>query len=134
MSHAAAYALALLAALLFGAAAPAGKPLLASLHPVQLAGLLYLGAALGVAPVLIARRRLRPVWRADRPTRLRLGGAILAGGVVGPVLLLLGLDRAGAASVSLWLTATAALAPLDAGADAVLGALALGALAYGASI
>jgi hypothetical protein len=44
-------ALALASAALFGAATPASKALLADLSPFQLAGLLYLGAALGVAPV-----------------------------------------------------------------------------------
>ena len=42
---------ALLAAMLFGAAAPTSKPLLTSISPFQLAGLLYLGAALGVFPL-----------------------------------------------------------------------------------
>jgi hypothetical protein len=40
---------ALLAAALFGAATPASKVLLMGLTSFQLAGLLYLGAALGVA-------------------------------------------------------------------------------------
>src|SRR5947209_19444260 len=47
----AAPALGLLSALLFGAATPAGKMLLGDFTPFQLAGLLYLGAAAGVAPV-----------------------------------------------------------------------------------
>ena len=47
---------ALLSALLFGAATPAGKLLLAELDPIQLAGWLYLGAALGLAPAVLRKR------------------------------------------------------------------------------
>jgi len=105
-------AIALLSAALFGAATPASKWLLASLTPLQLAGLLYLGAAAGVLPVLLAQRSL-PVPRT-RSGVARLLGAIGFGGVLGPVLLLLGLSLASAASVALWLN-------LELAATAVLG-------------
>ncbi len=95
--------LALTAALLFGAATPISKALLGGLSPFQLAGLLYLGAALGLAPRLLLGRRLRPIWRANRRTRALLGGAVLLGGVAGPLALLFGLRLAAAASVALWL-------------------------------
>ncbi len=91
----------LLAAALFGASSPAAKALLTSTPPLLLAGLLYLGAALGTLPFALrggsraARRRPANV--------LRMGGVVLFGGVLGPCLLLLGLARAPAASVSLWL-------------------------------
>ena len=49
--------LAILSALLFGAATPISKALLSILTPFQLAGLLYLGAAAGLLPVLVAQRR-----------------------------------------------------------------------------
>jgi hypothetical protein len=42
--------LALISAALFGSATPASKILLDSFAPIQLAGLLYLGAAIGVSP------------------------------------------------------------------------------------
>lgn len=104
---------ALAAAGLSGAATPASKALLGDLSPFQLAGLLYLGAALGVAPIALRQGGVRLPGRGDRRNRLRLLGAILAGGVAGPVLLLLGLRLADAAAVSLWLNfelvATAAL-------------------------
>jgi len=96
-------ALALLAAALFGAGVPASKWLLAELSPFQLAGLLYLGAALGVAPAALRAGGLRLPRAGDR-SRLRLAGAVVAGGVAGPLLLLSGLRLAGAASVSLWLS------------------------------
>jgi drug/metabolite transporter (DMT)-like permease len=105
--------LALLSAALFGAATPASKALLTDLSPFQLAGLLYLGAALAVAPVAWGQGRLRLPAVNDRRNRIRLFGAVIAGGIAGPVLLLLGLRLAGAATVSLWLSfevvATAAL-------------------------
>jgi EamA-like transporter family len=43
--------LALISAALFGSATPASKILLDSFAPIQLAGLLYLGAAIGVMPL-----------------------------------------------------------------------------------
>ncbi len=94
---------ALVAALLFGAAAPLGKPLLSFLTDLQLAGLLYLGAALGVLVILLRERPVALPWRMPKKDALRLFGAILFGGVLGPVLLLAGLRMAAASSVSLWL-------------------------------
>ena len=95
--------LALLSALLFGAAAPAGKLLLAELDPIQLAGWLYIGAAIGVTPVVLRQRGVGSLGTIGRDNLLRLSGAILFGGVLGPIALLLGLQLASAASVSLWL-------------------------------
>ncbi|MDH3210959.1 MAG: DMT family transporter [Myxococcales bacterium] len=134
--------LGLVSALLFGASTPASKVLLADLTPFQLAGLLYLGAALGVAlPVALERRRALRV-RLDARNRARLAGAVFFGGVLGPVLLLMGLRTAAAASVSLILNlemaATAALGafvfrePLHrAGWIGVTGIVAAGALLSG---
>jgi drug/metabolite transporter (DMT)-like permease len=106
--------LAFISAVLFGAATPASKGLLVALSPFQLAGLLYLGAALGVVPVAGLRQVWRMPWRLNTANRWRLWGAVLAGGVAGPVLLLAGLKVASAASVSLWLN-------LELVATAVLG-------------
>jgi drug/metabolite transporter (DMT)-like permease len=93
--------LCLLAALLFGASTPAAKRLLAEFGPLTLAGLLYLGGALGVAPFV---RRGGSARLRRRPRELRLlAGAVVLGGIVGPVLLLAGLDRAPAGTTSLWL-------------------------------
>jgi len=95
--------LALLSAILFGAATPASKALLATLPPFQLAGLLYLGAALGALPLICRERSFSWPWRLDRKTGFTLMGAIGFGGLLGPVILLFGLRLASAASVSLWL-------------------------------
>lgn len=95
--------LALLSALLFGAATPASKVLLAGLDPIQLAGWLYLGAAVGVLPPILRSGGFTSPRQMDRKNRLRLLGAIVCGGILGPIALLFGLRLASAASVSLWL-------------------------------
>jgi drug/metabolite transporter (DMT)-like permease len=95
--------IALLSAMLFGAATPLSKPLLGELSSLQLAGFLYLGAAIGVLPLLYHERQFKLPTHMDRRTLLRLAGAILFGGILGPVLLLSGLRLVDAASVSLWL-------------------------------
>lgn len=112
------FAQALAAAALFGAATPVSKRLLADVSPQVLAGLFYAGAAVGLLPSMLrgsVRGRGIGLPR-DSPNRARLAGAVLFGGVLGPVLLLLGLDLARAASVAMLLnletTATAVLALL----------------------
>jgi len=95
--------LALLAAALFGASTPLSKGLLAVWTPQQLAGMLYLGAALGLAPALFFARAGSSFVHANRANVLRLAGSIAFGGVLGPILLLAGLRLASASSVSLWL-------------------------------
>jgi len=98
--------LALAAALLFGATAPLSKQLLGSVDPQLLAGLLYLGAGLGLAGIRFARNAIglssaeTPLRRADMPW---LAAVIAFGGILGPLLLMLGLQRTDAASGSLML-------------------------------
>lgn len=94
---------AVVSAALFGMAAPAGKVLLRDINPVFLAGLLYLGACAGLLPVMLAGREPGPRLRLDRANSIRLCGAVVLGGIAGPVLLLSGLRIASASSVSLWL-------------------------------
>jgi drug/metabolite transporter (DMT)-like permease len=98
--------LALASAVLFGASTPLAKILLGSIDPWLLAGLLYLGAGIGLAIVQLVGRALN---LAQSEARLRrddlpwLAAVILAGGVVGPVLLMLGLARVEAGNASLLL-------------------------------
>ncbi|MCA9729407.1 MAG: EamA family transporter, partial [Candidatus Eisenbacteria bacterium] len=75
----------LVAALLFGLSTPLSKALLGSIGPFTLAGLLYLGAALGVLPLAL-RESPQALWRVGRQ-RLMLAGAVLFGGGLGPVFL-----------------------------------------------
>lgn len=102
----------LVSALLFGAGAPTAKLLLGTTSPWLLAGLLYAGSGVGLGLFRLVRRapRVRPA-RADLAP---LAGAILAGGIAGPVLILLGLSHLPASGASLLLNAegvfTAALA------------------------
>jgi drug/metabolite transporter (DMT)-like permease len=100
------YALpALAAAALFGASTPLAKLLLGEVSPVVLAGLLYLGSGLGLALLLLARGFVRR-FREAKLTALDWGwlaGAIFAGGVVAPVLLLWGLAGSRASETSLLL-------------------------------
>lgn len=91
---------ALAAAFLFGASTPAAKTLAGDLHPVLLAGLLYAGSGAGLALWVLLARKRTGLRRADLPW---LGGAILAGGVAGPVLLMTGLASTSAANASLLL-------------------------------
>jgi drug/metabolite transporter (DMT)-like permease len=101
---------ALSAALLFGAAAPIAKRLLQTIDPWLLAGLLYLGSGLGL---WIYRRLVRASRvRLDRSDVLWFAGAVLAGGVIGPVLLMFGLTGMRAAEASLLLTAEGAFTAL----------------------
>ncbi|MBS0531830.1 MAG: DMT family transporter [Proteobacteria bacterium] len=99
-------ALALGSAVLFGASTPLSKILLGTVDPQLLAGLLYLGAGFGLAALHAGRSLLSqanteaPLRRADLPW---LALAIVSGGIVGPVLLMLGLARTDAASGSLLL-------------------------------
>lgn len=93
------------AAALFGASTPLAKLLVGELPPVLLAGLLYLGSGIGLLGYRVLRRRVvrmedAPIARADLPW---LAGAIVAGGIVGPVLLMLGLRTTSGASASLLL-------------------------------
>ncbi len=108
--------LAILAALLFGTSTPASKVLLGELSPLQLAGLLYLGAALGTAPVAWKDRRKKREGRVNARNLRRLAGAVFFGGVVGPILVLLALRSSTSASIALLLN-------LEMGATALLGVL-----------
>lgn len=93
----------LISAILFGAATPASKAMLDSLNAFQLAGLLYLGAAIAMGPVAIKEKYRHKMFSIASPDIRRLLGAIIFGGILGPVFLLWGLRLASASSVSLWL-------------------------------
>lgn len=93
----------LAAALLFGAGTPLAKLLLEQASPWLLAALLYLGSGLGLA-LLRVLRRAPPVVLPAGEARW-LAGAVLAGGVAAPVLLMMGLARLPASSASLLLNA-----------------------------
>lgn len=108
---------ALLSAALFGASTPFAKHLTGSVHPVMLAALLYLGSGLGLAVWFGVRKALAPaadtsVATLGVPDLPWLAGAILAGGVAGPVLLMIGLTITPASSASLLLNLEGVLTAL----------------------
>ncbi len=91
------------AAILFGVGTPLAKLLLDAVNPWLLAGLLYLGSGLGLKLYRLFIKA--PVVHLPRNERIWFGGAILSGGVVGPVLLMVGLSGMPASGTSLLLNA-----------------------------
>lgn len=95
-------------AVLFGMGTPFAKLLLGDLPPVALAGLLYLGAFVGLSLYDILRRTTSDqrevsksrLGRNDAPW---LAGAIVAGGIVAPISLMTGLTMISGFSASLLL-------------------------------
>lgn len=96
---------ALLSAALFGAGTPIAKLLLGEVSPWLLAGLLYTGSGAGLT-ILRLVRHAAPVRLRGRD-RVALAGAIGFGGILAPVLLLLGLSAMPASGASLLLNAEA---------------------------
>lgn len=98
--------LALASAILFGASAPLSKLLMGAIDPWLLAGILYLGAGLGLAIVHWGRQVIglpnveAPLQRSDLPW---LAAVVVFGGMLGPLLLMLGLSLTSASSGSLLL-------------------------------
>ena len=99
--------LAIASAALFGASTPFAKLLLGNgTNPWELAGLLYLGSGIGLGIVHAGRgllgltRTEAPLARADL---LWLALVVLFGGIIGPVLLMLGLTDTPASSAALLL-------------------------------
>ncbi|MDY7578939.1 EamA family transporter [Herbaspirillum sp. RTI4] len=91
------------AALLFGAGTPLAKLLLHAVNPWLLAGLLYLGSGLGLS--LYRYLSHAPAVKLPSNEAPWFAGAILAGGIIGPVLLMLGLNGMSASGASLLLNA-----------------------------
>ena len=88
-------------AVLFGVSAPAAKALLSNAEPLVLGAVLYLGAGLAmiaIRPVLPTEAREAPLRKSDVPVLLAM---TLAGAIVAPVLLLVGLQRVSAVTGSL---------------------------------
>ncbi len=102
--------IALASAVLFGLSTPVAKLLLGEVDPWILAGILYGGAGVGLSVVyLLGRRSEARLTSGELPF---LAGAVIAGGIVGPVLLLLGLTRVAASAASLLLTLEGVLTAL----------------------
>ena len=100
------------AAALFGASTPLAKLLVGDMSPVLLGGLLYLGSGVGLGLFRILRDK---GWQSsgmlpgEWPWLL---GAILFGGVIGPVALMVGLTSASGSAASLMLNLESVLTAL----------------------
>lgn len=90
---------------MFGASAPLAKLLLAHIDPVTLAALLYLGAAGALSAIGVVRGWARAPREAalTRGDLLPLAAIVALGGMLGPLLMLLGLERISALAGSLLL-------------------------------
>ena len=103
---------AIIASILFGASTPFAKLLVGEISPLMLSGLLYLGSGLGLGITRIIRDR---GWNESALTRQEwpwLFGAILFGGVLGPVALMFGLTVTNGSTASLLLNLEAVLTAL----------------------
>jgi drug/metabolite transporter (DMT)-like permease len=98
------------AAALFGAGTPFAKLLLGQTNPWMLAALLYLGSGAGLWLMRMARRS--PRAQLTRQELAWMAGAVVAGGMVGPVLLMTGLAHMPASGAALLLNMEGVLTAL----------------------
>jgi len=97
---------ALLAALFFGASAPIAKLLLGdNIAPIFLAAFLYLGSGTGTFLVRLTQRMRAKDVEADikQPDIKWLAGAIISGGILAPIILMISLQNTPASTASLLL-------------------------------
>ena len=106
----------LASAMLFGVSTPFAKILVGSVSPVMLSGLLYAASGLGLLLLLVSHRlsprHAAPVSMPRGKEWAWLAGAILLGGVVGPLALMYGLTTTAASTASLLLNMEAVLTAL----------------------
>src|SRR5512144_2055741 len=96
---------ALLAALFFGASAPISKLLLGDVPPVLMAAFLYLGSGTGISLIKLYQRLTSNQKEAGikSPDVILLAGAILSGGILAPIILMISLKNTPASTASLLL-------------------------------
>lgn len=95
-------------AVLFGISTPLAKLLIRDISPVGLAGLLYLGVFLGLAVYSVGKKvfgkkKVSQVPPLNKRDIGWLAGAIIAGGILAPICLFLGLSKISGYSASLLL-------------------------------
>ena len=98
----------IISATLFGISTPLTKLLVRDISPVALAGLLYLGAFIGLSLYSIDRKKRtvddsRQIASLEKKDVPWLAGAILTGGILGPISLMTGLTLVSGFSASLLL-------------------------------
>src|SRR5689334_7559622 len=96
---------ALLAALFFGASAPISRLLLGNVAPVLMAAFLYLGSGTGISLIKLYQRLTSNQKEAGirRPDVPWLAGAIISGGILAPIILMISLKNTPASTASLLL-------------------------------
>ena len=98
---------ALTAAIFFGASAPFAKLLLGDISPVYLAAFLYLGSGAGISLLKLSQRITRPSQQTEAGVKKAdikwLAGAIISGGVMAPIVLMVSLQNTPASTASLLL-------------------------------
>lgn len=98
---------ALLAALLFGASAPIAKLFLGDMEPIPLAAFLYLGSGIGLLGIQLYKRINQSSMESEAQIKRTdfgwLAGAVFAGGVAAPIVMLFSLRNTSAATASLLL-------------------------------
>jgi len=96
---------ALLAALFFGASAPVSKIFLGDVPPVLMAAFLYLGSGAGISLVKLYQRISKDQKEAGtrRADVKWLAGAIISGGILAPIVLMISLKNTPASTASLLL-------------------------------
>jgi drug/metabolite transporter (DMT)-like permease len=109
--------LAILAAVLFGITTPIAKRLLGEMSSIMLAGVLYLGSGIGLGICMLGRKVLS---HSDSGQETSLKGtdfpwliiAVVTGGLLAPVLLMIGLATTAASTASLLLNLEAVFTAL----------------------
>src|SRR6266498_4586290 len=96
---------ALLAALFFGAISPISKLLLVDVPPILMSAFLYLGSGTGISLIKLYQRFSRNQKEAGikRPDVGWLAGAIISGGILAPIILMISLKNTPASTASLLL-------------------------------
>jgi len=96
-----------ISATLFGISPPLAKLLLKEIHPIALAGQLYLGAFIGLSLYSIGKRVIygdtAKIGNLRKKDLTWLCGAILSGGIAAPICLMFGLSRTSGFTASLLL-------------------------------
>lgn len=97
--------LAIISAALFGVSPVLCKLLIGNMSPALLAGLLYLGSGISLELFLLFKGRspVREITHISPNSRLKLMGAVLAGGVIAPLCLTYGIKFGTASEVTLLL-------------------------------
>lgn len=98
---------ALTAAIFFGASAPFAKLLLGDISPVYLAAFLYLGSGTGISLIKLGQKLISPTQQTEASLKKEdvkwLAGAIISGGVMAPIVLMVSLKNTPASTTSLLL-------------------------------